>query len=81
MSNENTHDIHLIVKAKECSYWNYENQTCRHTCRCCDDLPKGNTIDTVHSGVMIGGNRYCMLNCDVYGEIIKALKKESEGTE
>lgn len=78
---ENTHDIHLIVKAEECCYWNYENQTCVHTCGGCDDLSKGNTIDTVHCGVMIGGNRYCMLNCDVYGEIIKALKKESEDTE
>lgn len=72
----NYKDIHITIKAEECPYWDYDNQTCRHTCGCCDDLPKGNTMDTVHGGIMIDGNRYCMLNCDVYGEIIKSLNKE-----
>lgn len=72
----NFKDIHLVIKAEECSYWDYDNQTCRHTCGCCEDLPRGNTMETVRGGVMIDGNRYCMLNCDVYGEVIKSLRKE-----
>lgn len=77
-TKENTHNIHLTIKADECPYWNYDNQTCRHTCGCCDDLPRGNTINTVHGGIMIDGNRYCMLNCNVYGEIIQSLDKEEK---
>ena len=72
----NFKDIHLVIKAEECPYWDYDNQTCRHTCGCCEDLSRGNTMETVHGGVMIDGNRYCMLNCDVYGEVIKSLRKE-----
>lgn len=74
----NYKDIHLVIKAEECPYWNYDNQTCRHTCGCCEDLPKGNTVNTVHSGIMIEGNRYCMLYCDIYGEVIKSLNKEEQ---
>ena len=73
---EKTIDVHLVIKAEECPYWNYDNQTCTHTCGCCYDLENGNSIKTVHCGVMIDGNRYCMLDCDVYGEILKSLKKE-----
>lgn len=74
----NYKDIHITIKAEECPYWNYDNQTCRHTCHGCDNLPQGNTINTIHCGVMINGNRYCMLHCDIYGEIIKSLKKEEQ---
>ena len=72
----NFKDIHLVIKAEECPYWNYDNQTCKHTCGGCYDLSYGNTIDTIHCGVMIDGDRYCMLNCNVHGEIIKSLRKE-----
>lgn len=70
---DNYKDIHLVIKAKECPYWDYDSQTCIHTCGGCDDLKYGNTIKTIHCGVMIEGNRYCMLDCDVYGEVLKLL--------
>ena len=77
-NQEETRDIHLIIKAEKCPYWNYENQTCRHTCGGCEELPKGNTIETIQCGAMIDGDRYCLLDCNVYGEIIKSLKKEKQ---
>lgn len=68
--------IQLEVQAEKCPYWNYENQTCRHTCKGCEELPKGNTIETIQCGVMIDGNRYCMLDVDIYGEILKSVIDE-----
>lgn len=75
---DNYKEINLVIKAKECTYWNYDNQTCTHTCGGCYDLKKGNSINTIHCGVMIGGNRYCMLECDVYGEIIESLNRKEK---
>ena len=69
-------DIHLIIQARQCPYWNYENQTCKHTCRGCDNLSQGNTIDTICCGVMIDGDRYCMLDYDINAEIIKSLERK-----
>lgn len=72
----NYKDIHLVIKAEECPYWDYDNQTYRHTCRDCRCLWEGNNIQNAQFGVMIDDNRYCTLDCNIYGEIIKSLKKE-----
>lgn len=74
----NYREINLVIKAEECPYWNYENQTCPHTCRDCHCLREGNNINNAEFGVMIDGNRYCTLSCDVYGEIIKTLNKKEK---
>ena len=66
--------IQIEVNAQKCPYWNYENQTCTHTCGGCEDLPKGNTIDTVQCGVMVDGNRYCMIGVDIYGKILEKVE-------
>ena len=75
---ENYKEINLVIKAKECPYWDYENQTDGHTCSSCNCLWEGNNINNAQLGVMINGNRYCTLSCDVYGEIIKALNKKEK---
>lgn len=68
--------IVLVLEPEPCCYWNFEDQTCTHTCGGCYGLSEGNSMDTIRCGVMINGNRYCMLNCDIYGEVLKTLKKE-----
>ena len=69
--------IHLVVETEKCPYWNYENQTNRHTCKGCEELKNGNTIDTVQCGIMFDGNRYCMLDVNVYGEILKQVNNKN----
>ena len=77
-NQENTRDIHLIIKAEKCPYWNFDDHTYCHTCRDCSCLWEGNNIRNAYFGVMIDGDRYCLLDCNVYGEIIKSLKKEEQ---
>lgn len=71
---DNYKDIHIIIKAEKCPYWDFDNQKSKCTCNSCCDLPEGNDMDTIRSGVIIDGNRYCMLDCDIDGEIIRSLK-------
>lgn len=72
--------IVITIKPDPCPYWNYKDQTYRHTCMGCWGLTEGNSMDTIQCGVMIDGNRYCMLDCDVYGEILKTLNKEEKSS-
>ena len=75
---DNYKDIHLVIKAEECPYWNYDNQTYHHTCRDCSCLWEGNNIRNAQCGIMIGKDRYCTLDCNVYAEILKSLNKKEQ---
>ena len=67
---EKNKDIEIIVNKlmplAECSYWNYENHTCTHTCRDCVDLNDDNKRTA--SGIIIDKDRYCRLYEDGYAE-------------
>lgn len=70
--------IHLTVDARECSYWNYENHTCTHTCRGCTCMSEGNHLSLCGdlSGVKIGEDRYCLLgDVEVKAKIIEAINR------
>lgn len=51
--------VNKLMPLAECSYWNYENHTCTHTCRGCDDLNEYNKRTA--SGIIIDKDRYCRL--------------------
>jgi hypothetical protein len=51
--------VNKLMPLAECSYWNYENHTCTHTCRGCDDLNEDNKRTS--SGILIDKDRYCRL--------------------
>ena len=51
--------VNKLMPLAECSYWNYENHTCTHTCRGCDDLNEENKRTS--SGILIDKDRYCRL--------------------
>lgn len=67
--------INITVEAEECPYWNYETHTPGHTCGSCDCFWEGNTIHNVHYGVMVGKDRYCLLDCKVYPKILESVKE------
>ena len=51
--------VNKLMPLAECSYWNYENHTCTHTCRGCDYLNEDNKRTS--SGILIDKDRYCRL--------------------
>ena len=48
--------VNKLMPLAECSYWNYENHTCTHTCRDCNEYNKRTS-----SGILIDKDRYCRL--------------------
>lgn len=58
--------VNKLMPLAECSYWNYENHTCSHTCRDCVDL--NDTNKRTSSGIIIDKDRYCRLYEDGYAE-------------
>ena len=58
--------VNKLMPLAECSYWNYENHTCSHTCRDCVDL--NDTNKRTASGIIIDKDRYCRLYEDGYVE-------------
>ena len=56
---EMTRILNQWMPLAECSYWDYKNHTCSHTCRGCDFLSKNNR--RTESGIWIDGDRYCRL--------------------
>lgn len=58
--------VNKLMPLAECSYWNYENHTCSHTCRDCVDLNDINKRTS--SGIIIDKDRYCRLYEDGYAE-------------
>lgn len=75
--------IDIRVPLKECSYWNYEDHTCTHTCGCCEvitmDAAHRNRVDTIQYGMMVNGDRYCNLTNDgVLCKLAKAANGEKE---
>lgn len=58
--------VNKLMPLAECSYWNYENHTCNHTCGGCDDLNEDNRRTS--SGILIDKDRYCRLYEDGYAE-------------
>ncbi len=58
--------VNKLMPLAECSYWNYENHTCTHTCRDCVDLNDDNKRTA--SGIIIDKDRYCRLYEDGYAE-------------
>ena len=58
--------VNKLMPLAECSYWNYENHTCTHTCRDCVDLSDDNKRTV--SGIIIDKDRYCRLYEDGYTE-------------
>lgn len=58
--------VNKLMPLAECSYWNYENHTCTHTCRDCVDLNDDNKRTA--SGIIIDKDRYCRLYEDGYVE-------------
>ena len=51
--------VNKLMPLAECSYWNYENHTCTHTCGGCDYLNEDNIRTS--SGILIDKDRYCRL--------------------
>lgn len=51
--------VNKLMPLAECSYWNYENHTCTHTCGGCDYLNEDNKRTS--SGILIDKDRYCRL--------------------
>lgn len=66
--------INLSIEVDECPYWNYENHTRTHDCHSCHCYSEGNSLENAHCGVMIDGNRYCTLQCDIFAELVNVLK-------
>ena len=62
--------VNKLMPLAECSYWNYENHTCTHTCRGCLDLNEDNKRTS--SGILIDKDRYCRLYED--GNVEKDTK-------
>ncbi len=58
--------VNKLMPLAECSYWNYENHTCSHTCRGCDGL--NDTNKRTSSGIIIDKDRYCRLYEDGYAK-------------
>lgn len=56
--------VNKLMPLAECSYWNYKNHTCSHTCRRCDNLNDDNKRTS--SGILIDKDRYCRLYEDGY---------------
>ena len=55
-----------LMPLAECSYWDYEEHTCTHTCGGCEELSSENRRCT--SGILIDEDRYCRLYEDGYAE-------------
>ena len=51
--------VNKLMPLAECSYWNYENHTCTHTCSGCAYLNEDNKRTS--SGILIDKDRYCRL--------------------
>lgn len=70
--------VNLQIDVRECSYWDYETHTCTHTCGGCEDLAsEGNNIENIKCGVLIGEDRYCTLDVDIYAELLKVIDEKT----
>lgn len=67
--------INLQLELELCPYWDAKTHTRTHDCNSCHCASEGNSIDNAQCGVMVGLDRYCMLDCDIYGEVVKKLEE------
>jgi hypothetical protein len=67
--------INLQLELELCPYWDAKTHTRTHDCHSCHCASEGNSIDYAQCGVMVGLDRYCMLDCDIYGEVINKLEE------
>lgn len=70
--------INLQLELELCPYWNNILHGSFHDCHGCRCASEGNSIKNAHQGVMVNGDRYCMLDCNIYGEVIKKLEEEHD---
>lgn len=70
--------INLQLELELCPYWDAKTHTRTHDCHGCHCASEGNSIHNAQSGVMVGLDRYCMLDCDIYGKVIKKLEEERD---
>ena len=61
----------IEIEPDLCPYWDYSKGSADHTCHPCSCYQLGNMIGNIHYGLMIDGNRYCMLNHDIRAAIIE----------
>ena len=66
--------INITVEAEPCPYWDYDTHTRGHTCGSCECFWEGNTIDNAKYGVMVDGDRYCMLGVKLYSKIVESIE-------
>ena len=67
--------INLQLELNLCPYWDIKTHISSHTCGSCHCTSEGNSIENAQLGVMVDGDRYCMLECDIYGEVVKKLEE------
>lgn len=75
--------ITIDVEPKRCSYWDYQKHDLSswngHTCGSCTCLENGNSYDAAKYGVMVGEDRYCMLEAGVHAALVDAVREGCEG--
>lgn len=66
----------IEIEPDPCIHWDYDKGEANYTCLPCSCLKNGNNLHNIHYGLMVDGNRYCMLHHNISTAMIEPVAED-----